>query len=211
MADFAQRLILLAALAAGAAASAPCPRPFSHRLHLKLKPDCLACHVTAATSTRPEENNLPPKDVCLPCHKEVTIKEPRALAIARFDHSKHVSPGDVARAIGAAIDKGLYLSDPGGIRRRLDGAGDCSACHRGMSESDEVSRAAFPQMADCLVCHSKIEPPFSCEFCHQPGENLKPASHTPDYLDLHNSGKLKLDNQSCAVCHGRRFKCLGCH
>jgi hypothetical protein len=66
-------------------------------------------------------------------------------------------------------------------------------------------------MADCLVCHSQIDPPFSCEFCHAPGDHLKPVSHTPDFIDTHTSGKLKLDKSSCAVCHGRTFTCQGCH
>jgi hypothetical protein len=40
---------------------------------------------------------------------------------------------------------------------------------------------------------------------------LKPAFHTPDYIDTHSSGKLKLDKPSCVICHGVNFTCLGCH
>jgi len=66
-------------------------------------------------------------------------------------------------------------------------------------------------MADCLVCHNDIDPPYSCEFCHAKEAALKPASHAPDFLDTHTTGKLNLDKTTCAVCHGRRFHCLGCH
>ncbi len=75
-----------------------------------------------------------------------------------------------------------------------------------------MTRAAYPQMADCLVCHSRIEPPFSCEKCHAEGAQLKPANHTPAWLDTHSSGGIrKEDHTTCAVCHGRRFTCQGCH
>ena len=198
-------------IAAGGLAAAETSRHFSHRLHLKLKPDCLHCHASAAASTRLEDNNLPPKEVCLPCHKEVSIKQPRVSLLSRFNHEKHAGLPDIGKVIAAAIDRGAYLSPPGDARRHLNDAGTCRACHRGMEESDQVSRAAFPPMADCLVCHGKIQPPFSCEFCHRPEQNLKPASHTADYLDSHTGGAVRLDKPSCAVCHGRRFRCLGCH
>ncbi len=80
-----------------------------------------------------------------------------------------------------------------------------------MEESDRVGPANMPQMADCLVCHNKIDNPFSCEFCHAKNANLKPANHSADFLDTHTAGKLKLDKTTCAVCHGRKFTCLGCH
>lgn len=76
----------------------------------------------------------------------------------------------------------------------------CAGCHPG---------GGAAQMADCLVCHSKIDPPDSCEFCHLKSAMLKPVNHTPDFLDTHTSGNL--DKTTCAVCHGRRFRCLGCH
>ena len=64
---------------------------------------------------------------------------------------------------------------------------------------------------DCLVCHPKIDPPFSCEFCHDAGPHLKPANHTPAYVDLHSTGRANLNKPACVTCHDRRFTCLGCH
>ena len=87
----------------------------------------------------------------------------------------------------------------------------CAACHRGVADNEVTDHAMFPQMADCLTCHPKIEAPFSCEKCHAPGDQLKPASHTATYVDHHSSGKANLDKQSCVICHGRKFQCLGCH
>ena len=201
----------LALLASLPLVAAEAQRPFSHRLHLKLNLECLSCHSIVESSTRLEDNNLPARKVCLPCHEQVNIRAPSPSLLARFDHRQHLRLGNLAPAIRAAIDSKAYLSPSGEIRRHLNTGNRCSACHRGLEESDSAGRSVFPQMADCLVCHPKIDPPFSCEFCHRAAENLKPESHTPDYLDLHGSGRVKLDKPSCAVCHGRRFTCLGCH
>ena len=72
--------------------------------------------------------------------------------------------------------------------------------------------AAFPRMADCLVCHSEVDPPFSCEKCHDADAALKPAEiHTPDFLEAHSRPGALADKTSCQPCHGREFTCLGCH
>jgi hypothetical protein len=200
-------LILAAALGLSAAGA----QQFSHRLHLKLGVECTNCHASAATSTKVSDNNLPDKSACLRCHKDVRINKPPVTNLAKFSHRQHLEMGSIAPVIAAAIDSKTYLSNPDDIRRHLNTKNACVACHRGLEESDAVTKAALPQMADCLVCHSNIDPPFSCETCHEPGASLKPASHTPDYIDIHSSGKANLDKASCIICHGKRFTCLGCH
>lgn len=185
--------------------------PFSHELHLKLKLTCVTCHASAQTSSRVEDNNLPQKAICLTCHKEASIKQPTPTLVSHFSHKQHVAFGSAAPLIRAAIEKQTYLSPPGNTLRFLSGGNVCTACHRGMEESAAVTKAAFPQMADCLVCHSKIDPPFSCETCHSKDVKLKPAYHTPDFLDAHHAKNSKLDRTTCAVCHGRKFSCQGCH
>jgi len=199
-------------LIAGAAA-AQTPRPFSHELHLRLpqKLTCVTCHSSVQSSTRLEDNNLPPAAICLGCHKEAVIGHPRPTILARFNHQKHLALGNIAPVIRAAIDSKTYLSPPGDIGKHLDSANPCAACHRGMEQSTALAKSDLPQMADCLVCHNKVDPPFSCEFCHAKGPPLKPANHSPDFIDAHNRKDAKLDKASCAVCHGRKFTCLGCH
>jgi hypothetical protein len=133
-------------------------------------------------------------------------------ALKEFSHAKHLKLGNVAPVIAGAIDQRAYLGRDGAkIRPLLNSSNPCAACHRGLEESDAVSRANMPQMADCLVCHNQIDLPDSCEFCHPKGAQLKPASHVPGFLDSHTNKKAGLDLQSCAVCHGRKFTCLGCH
>jgi hypothetical protein len=172
----------------------------------------VTCHTAATTSTKVEDNLLPDAKSCETCHKSAEVPAPRpATKLARFSHAQHLKMGNIAKVIAAAIDAKTYLSPPGDIRAHLNGDNPCEACHRGLEESDRVTKAALPQMADCLVCHNVINMPVSCEKCHLQGANLKPANHTPTFLDTHTSGKIGLDKTTCAVCHGRKFTCLGCH
>jgi predicted CXXCH cytochrome family protein len=228
LAHLVQKVATLSLLCAGIGTPA---QTFSHRVHLQLKLNCLSCHANASSSTRVEDNLLPNPAICLSCHSAggkgvggkapalaggPAIKPPRVSHIAKFSHQRHLQMGNVAPVIAAAIQSGKYLGSTGAaIRPLLDNAvqskNACTACHRGMEQSDAVSDAAFPQMADCLVCHSKIEPPFSCTTCHAENAKLSPPSHDAKWLDFHASGKANLDKQSCAVCHGRQFTCRGCH
>jgi hypothetical protein len=186
-------------------------QPFSHRLHLKLNLQCTGCHSAAAASTSVVDNKRPSKQACQGCHKDVTIPPPQPVKISTFSHKQHLAFGNVAPLIAKAIDSKNYLSDPNDIRRHLNSNNACIACHRGLEESDAVTHAAMPQMADCLVCHTKIDPPFSCETCHARNANLKPASHTADFIDRHPKELEALGKTTCAVCHARRFTCMGCH
>ncbi len=129
-----------------------------------------------------------------------------------FSHKKHLKLGNVAPVIAQAIDRGTYLGQNGAkIRPLLNSSNVCAACHRGLEDSDTVSQANMPQMADCLVCHSEEDPPFSCEFCHPKDAKLKPANHVAGFVDSHHKNDAGLDMSSCAVCHGRKFTCMGCH
>jgi len=184
--------------------------PFSHRVHLQLKLQCAGCHSAAFTSTRVEDNLLPAKQVCLPCHKQVAIPRPPHVAIAKFSHAHRLKLGNVAPVLAAAIKSKTYLSPPDDILAHLNSSNPCVACHRGMEESNSVTKAALSQMADCLVCHNKIDPPFSCDACHAKGVDLRPATHLVEgFVDRHSGPAMSKSN--CAVCHGRRFTCMGCH
>ncbi len=204
MADHLQRLTVAALLAQAAVAA-----PFSHKLHLQLKPDCFACHASVRESTRVEDNNLPKADACRGCHENATIRTPRVLMVAKFSHTQHLKLGNIAPSISAAIRSKTFLASPDGLAQQLDTKNPCIACHHGIETSEQTSHGNFPQMAECLVCHNKIEPPFSCSTCHAPDAQLKPATHTSDFVDRHS--RHTVDKPGCAVCHGRRFTCMGCH
>ncbi len=202
---------------------------FSHRFHLtEVKAVCEDCHAGVAHSRNAADKNVPSEQTCLHCHdgsrarKECTVchfdpvSARPVFASARdfrFNHQQHLELGNVAPAIAATIDSGKYLDTamPAGLREQLDTENACVACHRGLEQTDLSTRANLPHMADCLVCHAEIKPPFSCDFCHTKEAKLKPATHTPDFVDLHSSKNMELDKQSCRICHGTRFRCMGCH
>ncbi len=207
-----KRLFFVSCVCAAAAAAPP---PFSHRVHLAQKLECTFCHPAALTSTSASDNLRPNREVCLNCHENPQLPaaapDTSPVPLVHFSHALHHRMGNVSRYIASAIDHGTYLQPADDIRRHLNTQNACDACHRGLEESDHVTAAALPQMADCLVCHTQIEPPFSCEQCHAKDAPLKPASHTERFLDEHSSGKLNFDKSTCAVCHGRNFTCMGCH
>lgn len=136
------------------------------------------------------------------------IRAPSATRLKFFNHALHLKLGNVAPVIRAALASEAYLGNAEGRARQLETSNACAACHRGIEQANTTGKAHFPQMADCLVCHDHIDAPFSCEKCHGKDPSLKPASHTPDYLDAHTRKSVKT---GCAECHGRRFTCLGCH
>jgi hypothetical protein len=173
---------LLQAVALTFAATIAQGADFSHRAHLAMGFQCTACHVSVTTSTRAEDNNLPPRAVCLGCHQDVAIKSPRPTALARFNHEKHVT------------------------------AITCLQCHRGMDQSEVTSAANFPPMASCIVCHNQVDIPVSCAFCHAQTMKLLPANHVVDFIDTHSRVKHSApEKQACEICHGRNFHCAGCH
>ncbi|MCI0420341.1 MAG: cytochrome c3 family protein [Acidobacteria bacterium] len=195
---------------------------FSHGRHLALNGvGCEDCHYSALSSQVAADNNLPKPETCLSCHDGLhavkrdvpeaayTFKSPARTL--RFDHQQHLALGNVAPALAAAIDGGKYLAPSEPVRKHLEAENACVACHRGLAESDATGPAHYPYMADCLVCHATIDPPFSCALCHTKEAKIKPASHTPNYIDLHSSRNAKLDKPSCKICHGVGFRCMGCH
>ena len=188
---------------------------FSHKLHLKMVPKCVDCHSTVTTSTKVEDNNLPTQAACTKCHPDGrTINFPERTQINRFSHQQHLQFGNISKLLAAAIDKNTYLSvkPATDIRAHLENNQNaCIACHRGIFQNEAISHDNLPQMADCLVCHNKIDPPDSCATCHAKSMVLKPSNHVEHFFSDHSSAKMVPDKTSCASCHGRRFTCLGCH
>jgi hypothetical protein len=196
-------------------------RNFSHQLHLgKAAATCVDCHVSTPASTAAVERNLPSAAQCAACHDGEKARkvdaswlteEPAGERTYRFNHQFHLQMGNVAPILAAAIDSGAYLGRHEDRHHHMNQENACEACHRGLRETNLAGKENLPAMADCLVCHSKVDNPFSCSKCHLEGVSLRPASHTRDFVDLHATGKLGLDRQTCLPCHGRTFTCMGCH
>src|SRR6267154_2182082 len=88
------RRAVLILLVVGAAWGETNAAPFSHKLHLKLISQCTTCHTTAEASTKPEDNLLPVKQVCVKCHADVTIPAPPTTLVAHFSHAQHLKMGN---------------------------------------------------------------------------------------------------------------------
>jgi hypothetical protein len=155
---------------------------------------------------------------CQPCHApiprlgQVSKRPARAVRWVKFSHAVHVPLG-VSAALIQALDAKTHLGPVGPeLRTLLATENVCQACHRGLGEvAGALAKANYPSMSDCLVCHSKIDPPFSCEKCHaEDVKTLLPANHTEGFIDRHTN-KGSVEKSSCAACHGRRFTCMGCH
>ena len=186
-------------------------KPFSHRQLLALKLQCVVCHQTVTASTKAEDNNLPSAAVCAGCHTDGrSTKAPAKRQVDRFNHQLHTKFGNIAPILRAAIAGKQYLDTR--TPAHLDTTNTCASCHHGIEQSDDVrTLSVFPHMADCLVCHTKMDAPFSCEKCHDNVPALKPATHSRDFIDRHNRKNEGLDKSGCANCHGKQFTCLGCH
>jgi len=220
-----RRPLILLALVASLSPAAELE--FSHELHLgRVGLECGVCHAGAGRSDTVSDHLLPAAETCLACHNgqfapevDVAPLEGREAAERAFffSHQQHLQlDRNIAAVLAEAIDSGEYLGFVPDIRDQLGAAaeteGNCQGCHRGLETAAKVdSDVHLPSMADCLVCHDQIEAPFSCEECHAPSFDLKPASHGPGFHDFHSSGELEYDSRDCEVCHGRNFTCMGCH
>jgi hypothetical protein len=187
---------------------------FSHRRHLaRAGTSCADCHRSALASTSADDNNLPDEKTCRICHEDARPLPPSpALGRAyRFDHKLHLGFGDPGPALVQAVEAGRHLAPTPEMKQQLSTGNACLSCHRGVEQTDLAGAAHLPRMADCLVCHGKIDPPFSCPYCHTRNAALRPASHTPRFADAHSSRREVPDKSGCKVCHGVRFTCMGCH
>jgi c(7)-type cytochrome triheme protein len=212
-------------IAAGAIWGLCAPSPsqenfdFSHPLHLQAGARCPDCHASAVSSAVSGDRNLPAQKACRACHNE-----PQAFALealdrlptpprpARFSHKQHVALSKIASTLAYAIDNGEYLGAGKDIRPLLNTEDACAACHRGLDRDEHAGAAHLPRMADCLVCHDRIDPPASCAKCHtEPAAKLKPATHAPGFLEQHADSASGLEKSACKGCHGTRFQCQGCH
>ena len=212
------KLLVAALFATALAAQTP---SFPHQPHLQVGLGCQSCHSAAHDSASSQDNLLPTSEVCMVCHTGQGAPEMDTSWVAslepeprsyRFDHKFHVGLGNPAPLIASVIDAGTYHGDPGEARRFLETNDACSACHRGLEESLSVEPGVhLPKMGDCIVCHTRIDNPFTCPECHVEDAQLKPADHTREFIDAHATARANLDKISCLPCHGRNFACMGCH
>lgn len=176
---------------------------FSHELHsTELEMECLTCHGAAGSSQAGTDNLLPEMSVCGDCHDveddeqcgmcHSNLDEPLAVArivtySAKFSHEKHLA------------------SDL-----------DCMACHAPIMEKAEVGAPeSLPGMVSCMNCHDNKGVINTCESCHLPEEELKPESHTINFIHTHSDLARMNETKTsggfnCQTCHSKNY-CQDCH
>lgn len=175
---------------------------FSHKLHVaEQELECSMCHASAAESVTGSDNLLPSMDVCADCHDveaddgcvtchsrpDEPMAAPRVENYSpKFSHQKH---------LGAGLE--------------------CATCHANVNGKETVLPYQFTDMKTCMNCHSSRGVSNECATCHLPGEELKPKSHTVNFLHTHGdmartSAGSKATVQQCATCHQQNF-CQECH
>ncbi|MDZ7315129.1 MAG: cytochrome c3 family protein [candidate division KSB1 bacterium] len=166
---------------------------FSHKTHAANGLECADCH-TAASSSRAEDNLLPPAETCYTCHEKSTtecgfchagktenVKAPRITNYIRhFPHDRHAAKGIA-----------------------------CLVCHQGVEQSSNAREQHLPKMAQCQSCHPLNGQTTYCTLCHASDERLAPDNHRLDWRTSH--GRLSLlQTESCSRCHLQN-ECLRCH
>ncbi|MCB9058251.1 MAG: hypothetical protein H6627_06770 [Calditrichae bacterium] len=166
---------------------------FSHQIHVTDQEiACLDCHEGAADSETGSDNLMPEKSVCMDCHESDEI--------AGFEN------------IAPITDYSQKFSH----KLHLDNDVKCENCHVNIAQKETSLPKALPVMNDCQSCHeNKMVASENCMTCHMENENLKPVSHTLDFLHNHAllaraDAKEMSANMNCASCHTTQY-CQDCH
>lgn len=80
----------------------------------------------------------------------------------------------------------------------------CTACHNTAGHGSAVTRARYPEMAQCVMCHDGVQAAGDCETCH--ATDVGEATREPS--DLY--AKAPLETDSCRGCHPMQ-PCIDCH
>jgi c(7)-type cytochrome triheme protein len=161
----------LAAIAAGAAATAPAfwreaepvaqPLRFSHATHVEGEGlECLECH--AGAETQPWAG-LPDIRDCYECHKSPQGEDPDEDKVREFAKRKQQIPFvQITRNAGH-----VYFSH----RMHVTVAEmECDSCHPGYAEHDGGPMAPNPDllsMQACMDCHDERGATNECVVCHK--------------------------------------------
>jgi hypothetical protein len=166
---------------------------FSHSFHvIDVEAECIACHSLAEESAMSSDNLLPDMEACYQCHDEDSectlchkdpdnaIAYPRITSyISNFPHATHIANG-----------------------------AECSSCHTGVKDSENISDSHLPSMVKCQTCHDDLEKANYCIDCHAASEDLRPTDHKMDWSKSHGMSSQLV--QDCKSCHSEN-QCLDCH
>lgn len=167
---------------------------FSHDLHtMEVELECAACHA-AESSTTGWDDLLPRheqcsdchdvEDDCAMCHRSDPELSPRIREYSpKFNHSSHIEAGKLS----------------------------CAECHSDLDDPlPENLIGHFPDMTECMNCHSVKLVSNECSDCHLPTEDLLPVDHKLDWVNLHGLSA-SISQEECSQCHSVAEDCQACH
>lgn len=132
------------------------PLPFSHKQHMTLGLQCLACH------TNPDPGALmtfPATGKCVSCHIADATDTPAIVSLHAYSESQDAIPW--VRVY--AVTKGVDWSH----RAHLDSGVQCKTCHGDIRQAEAVSETkAIVAMAACISCHEARAADTACVTCH---------------------------------------------
>ena len=168
---------------------------FSHEKHLlEVEAKCVDCHGQVEQSTQAADNHLGTMASCYACHDQGTTE-------CAFCHKE---PGPKFTAFAAA-ERELTFDHAQHTQLGIE----CATCHRNMDQVDLAGPDQMPKMADCMSCHDGVKAANECAVCHTHLTELRPASHTSEWLHRHNA-EVRVEEKNCAACHGAS-DCQECH
>lgn len=175
---------------------------FSHKLHVEENElECEMCHSEAEASLSGTDNLMPDKEICAECH-EVEEEEECQLC-----HSDLEDPQAFPRI---ETYSSLFSHE-----KHITAEYECQDCHINIAAKESVLPYLLPKMMECVNCHGTKSAAAECETCHMPGENLKPPSHSIDFVHSHSdladySVENMSANMNCSNCHQQQY-CQDCH
>jgi len=175
---------------------------FNHAYHvLEEELECDTCHGGAETSSAGQDNLLPSMEVCGDCHD---IEDEDECATCHMDPD---DPEEVPRI--------QDYSQKFSHERHVTAGLECQDCHEAVALKEEVGEYLLPGMLECQDCHDRKNASLECESCHMPEDELRPPSHTPDFVHAHsdlarNNAHETFSSFTCQTCHDDNF-CQDCH
>ncbi len=162
-----------------------------HAVHAANGLECSVCHEAASTSLRATDLLRPQKETCAQCHD---VNDAAQCALC---HVQAQTPAGYAPRHVVAQNFPHQVHVQNGM--------ECAACHAGEGMIEPV----LPDKATCRTCHTTASQASDCRLCHAAGEELRPASHGPQFLQLH-ALQASWDQSRCANCH-TETDCQECH
>ena len=175
---------------------------FSHRYHLEEEGlICSDCHYDVEESVTGTDNLLPEMDVCGDCH-DIDDEDECGTCHSNIDDPQ---------AVPRVEDFSPVFSHKLHVEAELS----CESCHADVAMAEVSGAGMLPGMVQCLDCHDQhAVTSVDCQLCHAPEEQLKPISHSPDFIHAHSdiarTGAPVDGDKTCQTCHDTNF-CQDCH